>query len=283
MRILLANLVVLLTVAGGLSHAQAAESDQAVYVTLQDGVVWDVVKPERRMNWAKKGNHATDVTIELTRVGGQWASECWVHHPVKVGQWTKATAAVKQAAGQEVVTVSSVLPAISSRPGGIVTSGQGTWQITLAKSDKGWQGTFTGDTKSTFDWSQELELTKAFDLDSYSRSLHSKSLRKQLMAHVANAPVKGAVTVATHPRPKTVATPIDLQASNHPHLFFTKSDLPALKKKMQTPLGQRYLAAMKKLQDDADENGFGFHMPKADHSMHSSWASALGMMYQLTG
>jgi hypothetical protein len=162
--------------------------------------------------------------------------------------------------------------------------GSAEYQITLQREGDQYTGTFTGKfIRRTRGEKKEAAVTDAASLRAFLASGGRSSEVKAVPTAPAPAPppaeqaveVKGKVVGRVFPAwTEPVAGFKKLETNEHPRLIFRKSDLPAIKQRLETPVGKaimaRFLEQLPKQHASNDKN-------------QPFFPAGYGLAYQLTG
>ncbi len=72
-------------------------------------------------------------------------------------------------------------------------------------------------------------------------------------------------------------------AAEHPHLLFSKADLPRLRAATETPEGKLWMENLRFRLGQGRTGGFTFRGESGEHSMQPLWAAGEGLLFQLSG
>ncbi len=80
-----------------------------------------------------------------------------------------------------------------------------------------------------------------------------------------------------------VLAALGARAAEHPHLLFSKADLPRLRAATETPEGKVWMENLRFRLEQGRVGGFSFRGETGEHSMQPLWAVGEGLLFQLSG
>lgn len=236
-------------------------------VTLRADGVW-TLRLEKALTFGKAA--PADLELTLTERGG-------VFEPVVWG-WTA------QIPGQEHVgsvtgntaRLQVRLPINHDRSKDVTLGGLAEFTIEL----NGKSGTFTGKTTDANrpEVTEQLEKAWGWGFKPVGHAFMQPLIRNRLRAFLATSEVTGKVTATVAPLPVTMSA-----VTEHPRLLFRKSDLPEIRRRLETAEGRQIMAALEDMLDRQEKHGFAFFPPAVESMMFGVWAAGCGFKYQLTG
>ncbi len=268
-----------------LGAAAAAAEDGAWYLRCPGALSWHVTGDRFQDQPVADHAHASGLVIELRVSDGRVGERVWCRNQAKPGAWFPARVTATEASAETVrVELAGTLPPVSSPPGGPLVGGELELQVELAgDGEGGWRAAYSGRCRRTFDPADAdaiRRLNRALEIGAELEHPTPELVRQHVKAWLADGEVAGAAEVTAHPLPARAA-PAHPGDAGHPRLLFTRDELPAIRARLATPEGKRWLAGIEGLLADAYEHGFGFRAPHADHSKQPLWAAAEGFLYQL--
>ena len=255
-------------------RVSATEAPATVTLTLMEGIA-----PA-----APGDRYTQDMVLELTRRDGKFEPKVW-GYAVDIQKCDHEGEIVNADGDQLTIKMTLLRDAFGLRnadnPLGIAE-----YQITLKREGDQYTGTFTG--KIVRSTGGEKKAVGVSDTSSLRAFLAARGQTNQLNPEVkapAPAPpppptdpaveVKGKVVGRAFPSwTEPVAGFKKLEPNEHPRLIFRKSDLPLIKKRLETPEGQAIMAR------------FLEQLPKQHASNTKNqpfFPAGYGLAYQLTG
>ncbi len=261
--------------------AQGIADDAAIRVTLVDALRYETPRRERQSNWTD----TQTLELDLTRRGGEWEAEVWGFTPQLPGQEHpgKVTRAEPTPTGWRF-DIDLTINHNRERP--LSLGGPVSITLTLEQIDGSYHGTYTAKSTSTNHEQTHRKLEEAWGMGTApdARDWQQPLIANRLSAFLLDATTRGKATATARPmRDLTPTEGLRFAADGHPRLLLSKADLNTLRQRAATPQGQAIMQELATLLDRAHTHGFGYHFPKATHSMGPNWAIGHGLLYQLTG
>jgi hypothetical protein len=193
--------------------------------------------------------------------------------------------ALVAAGDQEKATFEVDLTVRHGRFDGFFIGGSARYAIELARQGEGWTGRYglIASDSNNPQTIRGLERAYGMGIDPQARGeeRYRDTMARRLTWFLPGGQVEGKAIGAVGPLPRRDPGFKPPNPREHPRLFFTKRDVPALRAKAAAPQAQPIVVALRELSRKAVERGFG--RDGVDGNMMAVWAAGEGLLFQLTG
>ena len=262
--------------AAGWLASVAAAADQTLSISLKDGLLF------QDNRGAKSRTSSADLQLDVALRDSKPLDHVWAFTELLPGQ-EHLGRIIDATIEPEQIQLRVRLQINHNRNSPMALGGQAEFSIVLKREEESFVGSHTGTCAALTapDVLEAIEAAWGYGLTPGKADHAQPTVRNKATTLLATGQTRGTATASLKP-----AINLDLSKArlgDHPRLLFCKADLPALRQRAQTPEGQKIIAQLKDLLQRADEHGFAYQPPAAEHSMGNIWAVGHALLYQLTG
>ncbi len=252
-----------------------------VRLTLGEALAFRILRTDRRVPFAA----TQDLQLDLTCRDGKWAAPAWGFTKYIPGQEHLGRVTSQQTGDDSSVTLTIAMEFNPSRHRPCVLGGEGELTLTLTPDANAVTGTYTLKTTDTHRPAvmDRLEERWGMGREPGQKSWSQPTVRNRLNACLKSAVTRGKAAGVVEPHVASVDGFTPPAPGEHPRLLFGKGELAQLRRRANTPQGQKIIAELKDMLERARKYGYGYRYPQAEHTMGPMWAAGWGLLYQLTG